>query len=184
MDGVSLKDLKLLTILLAQTLEILSRNNNLPSGLLNLKEELYQKREEIWQRFNHNNEEFLNFVGIFNQKYELNINPEDQILEISNYPMNMNFERNNKSFSEISMKSMKNYESNKKEKIIEENVDMMIYLQACSLENMLEQLQKEQSKGNNNSENEEKNNLSYNADLEKINEMSEDEERHTQNSNP
>ena len=178
MEGNSLKDLRLLTRLLGQTLELLSRANGLPPSLSGVREELLQKREEAWQRFGRHNDEFAALIGLFNQKYDLGVEPED-LVEVS---VGMGFDKRDRSFSEVSMRSGKNYESNKRDRIIEENVDLMIYLQACSLENMLEQLQNKteeiQSKGS-----EEEKNLSYNADLEKINEMSEDE-AHTQNSNP
>lgn len=185
-----MRDLKFMVRILIQTVEILGKNQ-IPGFLVGLREELAQKREEVAQRFNHNSEEFISIVNTLNHKYELHIDPED-LTETGSLVWNtipfIERNNNNKSFSEISMRSGKNFESGKRDRVCEENVDIMIYLQACSLENMLEQLQARneentESKGNNNSLLEE-NNLSYNAELEKINEMSDEEERRTQNSIP
>lgn len=185
LEGNSLKDLKLMTKIFIHTLEVLSRisYNSMPHSLMQLKEELIHKKEEIWQRFNQNYEEFSQMLSNFKNKYDINLDIED--LSISN--LTINYEKNNKSISEISQKSIKNYDSGtiKKDKNHEENIEMMIYLQACSLENMLEQLQNNESQlDERNHTEEDKNNISLiNSDLEKINEMNEDDETHTQLSN-
>ena len=146
-----------------------------------LREDLAQKKEEILQRFSNNTEEFHMICNTLKSKYELNLCELEDFLNIS-----LNFDKNinNKSFSEMSsMKSYKNIENVKKEKLFDENLEMLLYLQACSLENMLEQIQnnEENSKFEENiNTEEEKNNLSFNAELEKINELTEDDETHTQ----
>lgn len=168
-----------------QIIDILLRNTQNPLTTLSLlKEEVLQKKDEIWQNFQHNYDDFLAILNSLKNKYEFDFD-----LEELNMAFITNLDKNNKSFSEISLKSLKNFESTnskkeKKENLMGQNAEMMIYLQACSLENILEQLQNSQ----NNSKlipqpEEEKNNLSLDVDLEKINEMSEDDETHTQPSN-
>lgn len=179
MEVDSLKDINFLTKIVKQTIEILQRNS-LNSAVNLWKEELQQKKEEILIKFQKNYEDFLDILTILKNKYDINYDIEELNISLA-----IGFEKNKRSFSDISLKSLKNYESanSKKGKDKNEfNMQFMLYLQACSLENMLEQIQNN-SVGN--FSDDEKNTLSVNnAQLEKINELNEDDETQTQQSNP